>query len=192
MVAGSRSEQSIYGRVLLKISGESLQGLGPETINPEAVAYIADQVIDAQTRGVEIAVVVGGGNIWRGTTAERQGMDRSAADYAGMVATIINGLALQDALERRGVTYQDPIGACQYRRSQSHTSAAVQCGTWKRDVWSCSVPDPGTHTCQLTPLRPCVPWKSGQTCCLMAKNGVDGVYDSDPRTQPGGSAIRQS
>ena len=104
MVAGTRSSQSIYGRVLLKISGESLQGLGPETISPEAVAYIADQIIDAQSRGVEIAVVVGGGNIWRGATAERQGMDRSAADYAGMVATIINGLALQDALERRGVT----------------------------------------------------------------------------------------
>lgn len=104
MAAGSQNGDSIYGRVLLKISGESLQGVGPTTIDPESVAYIADQIIDAQARGVEVAVVVGGGNIWRGSTAEREGMDRSAADYAGMVATIINGLALQDALERRGVT----------------------------------------------------------------------------------------
>ena len=183
MVAGSRSGQSIYGRVLLKISGESLQGSGPETINPEAVAYIADQVIDAQSRGVETAVVVGGGNIWRGTTAERQGMDRSAADYAGMVATIINGLALQDALERRGVTTRTqsalPIQAVAEpyirRRAMRHLEKG-------RVVLFCAGSgNPYMSTDTASALRAL---EIGADVLLMAKNGVDGVYDSDPRTNP--------
>ena len=183
MVAGSRSGQSIYGRVLLKISGESLQGLGPETIDPEAVAYIADQVIDAQSRGVEIAVVVGGGNIWRGTTAERQGMDRSAADYAGMVATIINGLALQDALERRGVTTRTqsalPIQAVAEPYIRRRATRHLEKG---RVVLFCAGSgNPYMSTDTASALRAL---EIGADVLLMAKNGVDGVYDSDPRINP--------
>ena len=183
MSAGSQNGASIYGRVLLKISGESLQGVGPTTINPEAVAYIADQIIDAQSRGVEIAVVVGGGNIWRGSIAEREGMDRSAADYAGMVATIINGLALQDALERRGVTTRTqsalPIQAVAEpyirRRAMRHLEKG-------RVVLFCAGSgNPYMSTDTASALRAL---EIGADVLLMAKNGVDGVYDSDPRTNP--------
>ena len=95
--------QARYGRVLLKISGESLKGPSG-SIEPDAVDYISRQIGEAQSLGVELAVVMGGGNIWRGETAEAQGMDRATADYAGMLATIINALVLQDGLERHGIT----------------------------------------------------------------------------------------
>ena len=92
-----------YNRVLLKISGEALAGEKGTGIDPKVVADIAAQIRDAKNLGVEIAVVCGGGNIWRGKTAEGLGMDRAQADYMGMLATIMNGLAVQDALEQHGV-----------------------------------------------------------------------------------------
>ena len=95
--------QARYRRVVLKISGESLKGSADFGIEPSAVEYLAQQIGEAQDLGVEVGVVVGGGNIWRGGAAELHGMDRSTADYGGMLATIINALALQDALEKRGV-----------------------------------------------------------------------------------------
>ena len=183
MVTDRAGEDSVYGRVLLKISGESLQGAGPETIDPEAVAYIADQIMDTQTRGVEVAVVVGGGNIWRGANAERQGMERSAADYAGMVATIINGLALQDALERRGVTTRTqsalPIQAVAEPYIRRRAIRHLEKG---RVVLFCSGSgNPYMSTDTASALRAL---EIGAEVLLMAKNGVDGVYDSDPRTNP--------
>ena len=96
--------QASYNRVLLKVSGESLKGSGHYGIDPDAVTYLARQISDAHSMGVEVAVVIGGGNIWRGAAAEEQGMDRATADYAGMLATMINALALQDALEKCGIT----------------------------------------------------------------------------------------
>jgi uridylate kinase len=95
--------QAKYRRVLLKISGESLKGSAPSGIDPNAVSYLAQQVCEAYNLGVQLALVIGGGNIWRGGEAERHGMDRATADYAGMLATVINALALQDALENRGI-----------------------------------------------------------------------------------------
>ncbi len=183
MVTDRAGGESVYGRVLLKISGESLQGAGPETIDPEAVAYIADQIRDTQTRGVEVAVVVGGGNIWRGTTAERQGMERSAADYAGMVATIINGLALQDALERRGITTRTqsalPIQAVAEPYIRRRAIRHLEKG---RVVLFCAGSgNPYMSTDTASALRAL---EIGADVLLMAKNGVDGVYDSDPRENP--------
>ena len=183
MVAGSANGQSIYGRVLLKVSGESLQGSGREPIDPEAVAYIAEQIIDAQSRGVEVAAVIGGGNIWRGATAERQGMDRSAADYAGMVATIINGLALQDALERRGATTRTqsalPIQAVAEPYIRRRAIRHLEKG---RVVLFCAGSgNPFMSTDTASALRAL---EVNAEVLLMAKNGVDGVYDSDPRTNP--------
>ncbi len=183
MVAGSSKTRSIYGRVLLKVSGESLQGSSKEPIDPDAVGYIAEQIIDAQSRGVEIAAVVGGGNIWRGATAERQGMDRSAADYAGMVATIINGLALQDALERRGVTTRTqsalPIQAVAEPYIRRRATRHLEKG---RVVLFCAgAGNPYMSTDTASALRAL---EIGADVLLMAKNGVDGVYDSDPRTNP--------
>ena len=91
-----------YRRVMLKISGESLKGETAFGIDPTAVNYLAGQIGEAAALGVEIAVVMGGGNIWRGEAAESRGMDRATADYAGMLATIINALALQDSREQQG------------------------------------------------------------------------------------------
>ena len=92
-----------YRRVLLKISGESLKGSAPYGIGPDAVGYLSQQIGEVHNMGVEVGVVIGGGNIWRGESAELQGMDRATADYAGMLATIINALALQDGLEKQGI-----------------------------------------------------------------------------------------
>src|SRR5678810_297321 len=91
-----------YRRILLKLSGEALMGRQTYGIDPHTIAQIADEIIDVHSLGVEIALVIGGGNIFRGIAASSVGMDRAHADYMGMLATVINSLALQDALESRG------------------------------------------------------------------------------------------
>ena len=93
----------VYQRVLLKLSGEALMGSSSYGIDPDVAVSIARQIKEARDSGVEIAIVIGGGNIWRGLSASSKGMDRSTADYMGMVATVLNGLALQDALEHQQV-----------------------------------------------------------------------------------------
>ena len=184
MVTGSVDRETIYRRVLLKVSGESLQGAGRDPIDPAAVGYIADQIIDVRAHGVEVAVVVGGGNIWRGSTAERQGMERSTADYAGMVATIINGLALQDALERRGVTTRTQTAlAIQAVAEPYIRRRAIRHLEKGRVVLFCAGSgNPYMSTDTASALRAL---EVGAEVLLMAKNGVDGVYDSDPRVNPG-------
>lgn len=102
MEDGDRPEIK-YRRVLLKLSGEALLGRQEFGIDPEVVSSIARQIVTVHERGVEVAVVVGGGNIFRGAAAAATGMDRATADYMGMLATVMNGLALQDAIEKRGV-----------------------------------------------------------------------------------------
>src|SRR5207247_2742743 len=94
--------KAAYSRVLLKLSGESLAGERSFGIDPAAVKYMARELKEAHSTDVELALVVGGGNFWRGATAEETGMDRATADYAGMLGTVINALALQDALEQIG------------------------------------------------------------------------------------------
>ncbi len=98
------SEAPIYKRVLLKLSGEALMGDQRFGLSADVVARLADEIRDVHRLGVEVAVVLGGGNIIRGVSAAAQGIDRVAADHMGLLATVINGLALQDALEKRGVT----------------------------------------------------------------------------------------
>jgi len=98
-----RTAELRYRRILLKLSGEALGGRRELGIDPEAVARIADEVVDVHRLGVEVAIVIGGGNIYRGREAEKSGIERASADYMGMLATAINGLTLQDALEKRGV-----------------------------------------------------------------------------------------
>src|SRR5262249_54933464 len=92
----------IFGRILLKLSGEALMGEREYGIDPHRVGSISDEIIAVHGLGVEIAIVVGAGNIYRGMAAAAEGMDRATGDYAGMLATLLNALALQDALERRG------------------------------------------------------------------------------------------
>ncbi|MEJ7600947.1 MAG: UMP kinase, partial [Kofleriaceae bacterium] len=92
-----------YKRVLLKISGEALMGNTGYGINPEILTNVANDIADVAKLGVEVAVVVGGGNIWRGSSAQASGMDRASADYVGMLATVMNAVSLQSAIERAGV-----------------------------------------------------------------------------------------
>src|SRR6185369_2476970 len=94
--------KSRYGRILLKLSGEALMGERRYGIDPETLARIADEIVEVQQLGVEIALVIGGGNIFRGVSGATQGIDRVAGDHMGMLATLINAIALQDALEKRG------------------------------------------------------------------------------------------
>lgn len=92
-----------YGRVLLKLSGEALAGSNGPGIDPEKAAYIAQRVREVYDLGIQVAIVIGGGNLWRGEPAAKLGMERSTADHMGMIATVMNGLALQDAIERLGI-----------------------------------------------------------------------------------------
>src|SRR3954453_6745273 len=91
-----------YTRILLKIGGEALSGRGEHGIDPEMVAHVGDEILRVKKHGVQIAVVIGGGNFWRGTDPYAKQIDRATADYMGMLATVMNALPLQDALEKRG------------------------------------------------------------------------------------------
>ncbi|MDA0733073.1 MAG: UMP kinase [Chloroflexi bacterium] len=172
--------QPKYKRVLLKISGESLKGSAAINIDPVSVSYLAQQIADALSLGVELAIVIGGGNLWRGGFAESQGMDRATADYAGMLATVINALALQDALEKRGIitrtqsAIQMQAVAEPYirRRAMRHLEKG------RVVIFSGGTGNPFMTTDTASALRAL---EIGAEVLLMAKNGVDGVYDSDPR-----------
>ena len=95
-----KNGESHYRRILLKLSGESFKGKNPGIIDPTVVSYMASEIKQILALGIQVGVCVGGGNIWRGSEAESQGMDRATADYAGMLATMINAVTLQDMLER--------------------------------------------------------------------------------------------
>ncbi|HEX7496762.1 MAG TPA: hypothetical protein VF349_09025, partial [Candidatus Limnocylindrales bacterium] len=101
--AGGVAKKPAYGRILLKLSGEALLGKRQYGVDPDFCAFIAAQVAEVHRLGVQIGIVVGGGNIFRGLAAAAKGMDRATGDYMGMLATVMNGLALQDALEKAGV-----------------------------------------------------------------------------------------
>ena len=107
--------------------GEREYGIDPATVEP-----IAAEIVEVHATGLEIAIVVGGGNIYRGMAAAAEGMDRATADYAGMLATLLNALALQDALERHGARHARPVGARRSPRSPSRTSAAARSATSRR------------------------------------------------------------
>lgn len=173
-----------YGRVLLKLSGEALMGDCPFGIDPDTVTSVADQVKQvAVGLGVKTGIVVGGGNIWRGKTVSEQGMDRAQADYAGMLATIINALALQDALEKTGVvtrvqtaiTVQAVAEAYIRRRALRHLEKG------RVVIFAGGTGNPYFTTDTAAALRAI---EIGAEVLLMAKNRVDGVFEDDPRVNP--------
>ncbi len=175
----------MYKRVLLKISGEALAGEGGSGIDPSTVEHIVSQVVRLHAEGVEIGIVVGGGNFWRG----RQGinMDRVTADHMGMIATIMNSLALQDAIEKKGVPVRVqtalsiPSVAEPFilRKALRH----FECG--RIVIFACGTGNPYFSTDSGAALR-AIEIKAD--VLLMAKN-VDGVYDSDPKTNPNAKKI---
>ena len=172
-----------YQRVLLKISGESLKGSAATGIDPDAVNYMAEQIGNVHRMGIELAIVIGGGNIWRGEQAERWGMDRSAADYSGMLATIINALALQDALEKRGIITrtQSALQIQAVAEPYIRRRAIRHLEKERVVIFSAGTGNPFMTTDTASALRAL---EIGAEVLLMAKNNVDGVYDSDPHVNP--------
>ena len=174
-----------YSRVLLKLSGESFKGSRGYGIDPEAITYMAHQIKAVHDLGVELGVVVGGGNIWRGAEAEAEGMDRATADYAGMVATIINALALQDALEHRlGVDTrtQSAISVQQVAEPYIRRRAIRHLEKGRVVIFAAGIGNPFMTTDTAAALRAI---EIDAKILLMAKHEVDGVYAADPNVDPG-------
>ena len=178
------SSSAKYGRVLLKLSGESFKGARGYGIDPDAVDYMAQQIKLVRDMGVQLGVVVGGGNIWRGSEAEAEGMDRATADYAGMLATVINALALQDALERNyGVITrtQSAIGIQEIAEPYIRRRAIRHLEKGRVVVFAAGTGNPYMTTDTAAALRAV---ESEANVLLMAKHKVDGVYASDPNVDP--------
>ena len=173
-----------YSRVLLKLSGESFKGDRGHGIDPSAVTYMASQIELAHGSGVELGVVVGGGNIWRGREAEAAGMDRATADQAGMLATIMNALALQDALERtRGIPTrtQSAINVSEVAEPYIRRRAIRHLEKGRVVLFASGTGNPFMTTDTAAALRAV---EIEAKVLLMAKHGVDGVYASDPNVHP--------
>ena len=179
----------VFQRVLLKLSGQSLQGKEGYGIDVPAVQYVASEVFSATRMGIEVGIVVGGGNIWRGSVAAQYGMDRGTADYAGMLATIINALSLQDSLEKLGldVRTQTALPVQSVAEPYIRRRALRHLEKGRLVVFAAGTGHPYMTTDTAAALRAV---EIGAEVLLMAKHNVDGVHDSDPNTNP--EAIRFS
>src|SRR5690625_4838800 len=173
-----------YKRIVLKLSGEALSGEQGFGIEPKVIQSIAQQVKEVAELGVEVAVVVGGGNIWRGKVGSEMGMDRTTADYMGMLATIMNSLALQDSLESMGIPtrVQTSIEMRQVAEPYIRRRAIRHLEKSRVVIFASGTGNPYFSTDTTAALRAA---EIEADVILMAKRGVDGVYDSDPRTNPG-------
>ncbi|WP_316568514.1 UMP kinase [Neobacillus sp. YIM B06451] len=169
-----------YKRVVLKLSGEALAGDAGFGINPAFIKSIAEQVKEVAELGVEVAVVVGGGNIWRGKIGEEMGMDRATADYMGMLATVMNSLALQDSLEQLGIEtrVQTSIEMRQVAEPYIRRRAIRHLEKTRVVIFAAGTGNPYFSTDTTAALRAA---EIEAEVILMAKNNVDGVYSADPR-----------
>jgi len=172
-----------YKRVLLKLSGEAFRGEADYGIDAATLTKIAKQIRQAIEMGGTIGIVVGGGNIWRGAKAEQDGMDRVAADYAGMLATVINALALQDALEKEGVITrtQSSIGIHQVAEPYIRRRAIRHLEKGRAVIFAGGTGNPYMTTDTAAALRAI---EIEAEVLLMTKNNVDGIYSADPRKHP--------
>ena len=171
-----------YRRILLKLSGEALLGDRPYGVDPAFCAFIARQVAEVHKLGVEIGVVVGGGNIFRGLAAAAKGMDRATGDYIGMLATVMNALALQDALERAGVQTRvmSAIGMNEVAEPYIRRRAVRHLEKGRVVLLAAGTGNPYFTTDTAAALRAV---EIGAEVILKATK-VDGVYDADPLTHP--------
>ena len=176
-------EATKYKRVVLKLSGEALAGDQGFGIDPIVVESIARQIKDVQATGLEVAVIVGGGNIWRGLAGSAKGMDRASADYMGMLATVMNSLALQDALENCGVDtrVQSAIEMRQIAEPYIRRRAIRHLEKGRVVIFAEGTGNPYFSTDTTAALRAA---EIEADAILMAKKFADGVYDSDPRYNP--------
>ncbi len=172
-----------YKRVLLKLSGEALMGKKSFGIDRSVLTRVALQIKQVIAQGVEVAIVVGGGNFWRGTGSEAKGMDRATADYAGMLATVINALVLQDALEDEGIITRTQSAITMQAVAEPYIRRrAIRHLEKKRAViFAGGTGNPYMTTDTAAALRAI---EIGADVLLVAKNKVDGVYDSDPLKNP--------
>lgn len=171
--------EPIYNRIVLKISGEAIAGDKGFGIDPETIQVISQEIKEAHDLGVELAIVVGGGNIWRGKTGEVMGMDRAQADYIGMLATVMNGLALQDGLETVGVPtrVQTAINMSEVAEPYIRRRAIRHLEKGRVVIFSGGTGSPYFSTDTTAALRAA---EINADVIMMAKNNVDGVYSSDP------------
>jgi uridylate kinase len=172
-----------YKRILLKISGEALMRDGEYGISTSVLKMVARQIKAVRETGVEVAIVVGGGNIWRGADAEAAGMDRATADYAGMLATVINALALQDALEKEGIVSrtQTAIPIQSVAEPYIRRRAIRHLEKGRVVIFAAGTGNPYMTTDTAAALR-AIEIKAD--VLLMAKNKVDGIYSADPLKDP--------
>ncbi len=179
-----------WKRALVKLSGEALMGAHRFGIDRDAIAEIADQLASASRDGLEIGIVVGGGNFWRGSQAAATGMDRATADYAGMLGTIMNALALQDSLENAGavVRTMTAIPVHQVAEPYIQRRALRHLEKGRVVLFAAGTGNPYMTTDTAAALRAV---ETHSAVLLMAKNGVDGVYDADPREVPGAKKFDQ-
>ena len=174
-------QQPKYKRILLKLGGESMSGQGKIGIDTTDVAYLADEIQAVKSHGIEIAIVIGGGNFWRGNDPYAQSIDRATADYMGMLATMMNSLALQDALEKRGV-YTRVQSAIEMRAiAEPYIRRRAMRHLEKRRIviFAAGTGNPFFTTDTAAALRAA---ELHADVVLMAKNGVQGVYTADPAT----------
>jgi uridylate kinase len=178
----SQSEKPRYGRILLKLSGEALMGGRSYGIDPEILKEIAQQMLDVHEMGVQVAIVIGGGNIFRGVSGASQGMDRSTADYMGMLATVINALALQQALEKIGVATRvlSAIDMKEVAEPYIRRRAIRHLEKGRIVIFGAGTGLPFFTTDTTAALRAV---EVGAEVIMKATK-VDGVYDSDPEKNP--------
>jgi uridylate kinase len=184
---GDEPAPARWTRVLLKLSGEALQGSRESGIDPLIVGQVADEILAAVRRGVEVAIVVGGGNFWRGARASELGMDRVTADHVGMLATVMNSLALQDALEKRGgqtrvlsaITMDAVAEPFIRRRAMRHLERR------RVVIFAAGTGAPFFTTDSAATLRAL----EVRAEVMLKATSVDGVYTADPKTDPGATRL---
>jgi uridylate kinase len=173
----------VFKRILIKLSGEALMGDLSYGIDPERVAHVARAIAAVHARGVEITIVPGGGNIYRGLSAAAGGMDRATGDYMGMLATVLNALALQDALEKQDVhtRVQSAIAMSEVAEPFIRRRAIRHLEKGRVVIFAAGTGNPFFTTDTAAALRAI---EVHAEIMLMAKNGVEGVYTADPATDP--------
>ncbi len=181
--ADTRPAARPFRRILLKLSGEALMGEREYGVDLPTVERLAAEVVSVHSQGVEIAIVVGAGNIYRGMSAAAEGMDRATADYAGMLATLLNSLALQDQLERQGVPTRvmSALAVSEVAETYIRRRAIRHLEKGRVVIFAAGTGNPYFTTDTAAALRAL---EIGAQAILMGKNEVDGVYDGDPRVEP--------
>ncbi len=185
----SNESRSPYSRIVLKLSGEALMGNMGYGVDPAVVTALADEISRVVAEGVQVAIVVGGGNIWRGLAASSRGMDRATADYMGMLATVINALALQDALEHHGVQtrVQTAVEMHQVAEPYIRRRAIRHMEKGRVVILAGGTGNPYFTTDTAAALRAL---EIGAEVILMGKNHVDGVYSDDPKRNPNATLFK--